>query len=83
MHVQDWFDKESDLLFTTFSTGLWRFMNHQDYGQSTPCYENQRVYPDRSDMGPIPFEGGIINGRGMCLFANYIIQIYRSFENFI
>ena len=64
MQVQDWYNSESNLLFTSFETGLYRYMD-QNYGDiNKECYENQNLYPDGSDLGPIPYQSGVINGRG-------------------
>ena len=64
MQVQDWFNSESNLLFTSFDNGLSRYMTQNHADISKPCYVNQELYPDDSDMGPIPYQSGVINGRG-------------------
>ena len=64
MHVQDFHSKESNLIYTSFIAGLGPYFN-QDYNDLTAqCFEAQHAYPDQSDMGAVPFQGGLINDRG-------------------
>ena len=64
MHVQDFHSKESNLIYTSISAGLSPYLNQEYNDLTSQCFEAQHAYPDQSDMGLVPYEGGIINDRG-------------------
>ena len=73
MMVQDWYAGGSNKVFHTFYNGLAKY---EVYGKNdtTQCY-TPSVQADGTEIGPIPFNSALINGRGVLFYDCLLITL--------